>query len=98
MENFDVDTLINIIVLNTKALEFYADEKNYESKIIGGMGSNSPIEMDKGAQAKFALEQSDFIDNYITSINDGLKNTFSNNIEGEDMIKFIEQLKRINGE
>jgi hypothetical protein len=46
----------NVIALMKKALEFYADQRNYD----GPMGNVAPIDLDEhGSQARFVLNQAE---------------------------------------
>lgn len=92
-----VEVLINIIKLQEKALEYYAD-----GSIYSGMIENIQILKDRGHQARFALEQSKKIRNYelemIKSLEEALKeNNDLNNIEGidDDIIDKINKFKNI---
>lgn len=76
-----VEELLNKIIFLRKALEFYANEKNYDENKTVNTELVSMIEIDKGSQARFALEQTKLIENYNQSLIDGFNNVI-NDIEG----------------
>jgi uncharacterized damage-inducible protein DinB len=59
-----ISELLNVIELQKKALEFYAESKNYEQNIHINNELSSIIEIDNGHQARFTLEQSKKIKEY----------------------------------
>lgn len=67
-----IEELLTKISFLRKALEFYADDKNYDPKL----GSSAKILVDSGHQARFALEQSkeieEFNQNLIKQLNEAI--------------------------
>ena len=64
-----IEELLNTIQFFKKALEFYANETNYSEPVMvvyEGVGSewSTKIKVDGGHQARFALEQSQDIEDY----------------------------------
>lgn len=87
----------NLIALLKKALEFYADQRNYD----GPMGTISSISSDEyGSQARFALEQIKKLEALnLEAENDFLKNAEALTEEKrEEMINNIEIFKQLGGD
>lgn len=94
MELLDKEHYLNIIELLKRALEFYADEKQYT-------GSHPRIELDGGVQAQFALnsvaailkqtqEMGDNIDELMKSYG-----TSSEEVNINPMEKFMEEIEKL---
>jgi len=64
MEEPTITELLNKIEFLKKALEFYANKKNYVENIPIATSIASQIELDEGEQARFALEQIEDIQEY----------------------------------
>jgi hypothetical protein len=79
----------NLIALLKKALEFYADQRNYD----GPMGNISSISLDEyGSQARFALEKIKELQKMNDEMqSDYIKNaeTMMNNMKDEELAKEI---------
>jgi hypothetical protein len=63
-----VEELLNKITLLRKALEFYANEKNYVQNVPINNELSSKTEIDNGHQARFALEQTETIEEFNQSL------------------------------
>ena len=96
------DQYINIIELQKQALQFYADENNYVKK-LPDLSINklvSHIDLDKGTQARFVLNQikslNDFNENIESEYVDYVKSLEeeSVNINGEDLLQALNKLKK----
>lgn len=92
----DIDQANNIIELMKQALKFYADGASYSKRT----GYASPIQLDGGSQAKFALMTAEdltsgayfneeFLEKYITTV-DSIEST------PEGMINLIKAIKNNN--
>ena len=81
-----IEELLNKISLLRKALEFYANEKNYEVSTPMNRELVSKVEMDNGHQARFALEQTETIEEF----NQNLINQYRNAVD-EEKKRFEEQ-------
>ena len=85
-----LEELLNKITFLSKALEFYSSKKSYACH----QGGPSPIDIDRGHQARFALEQIEEIKKF----NQNLMNEFKENIESmkndEEDVDF-EELERV---
>jgi hypothetical protein len=63
-----LEELLNVIKLQRKALEFYAQQKNYNQNVNINSTLNSKVELDEGHQARFAIEQSNTIEEFNQSL------------------------------
>lgn len=109
MIKFTVEEYQNIVSLLKQALLFYADEKNYTDR-----GNDRPIltriEMDKGSQAKFALDKINELEKmYLNTINEyknisefealeDFKKISEENKTDESLEEFLNTLKSIKNE
>jgi hypothetical protein len=96
----NIEDYQNLVIVLKKVLEFYANKENYEVNVPQNNVLYAYIEMDKGAQAKFALEkiqefekngkrmEDEFIKNLTTAI--------QNNEEMPKMLQMIEDFRKIN--
>lgn len=92
-----IEELLNIIKLQEKALEYYANKKNYSGAI-----DKMQILKDRGEQARFILKQSEMIRNYESDMIEKVKEALE---ESEDIdlldtntketISKIDQIKNI---
>ena len=93
MERPTVDRLLNRITFLSKALEYYADQTTYACK-----NGVAPIDIDRGHQAKFALEQVEEIKKYneklLEDFDKALNSDQKIELSEEDMVK-IEQLNKL---
>ena len=84
----------NLINFLKQALLFYGDEENYNRHNM----TTSPIELDKGHQARFALKQINIIDKVIDEMEEEMLRHFPEELENsdikEDFLKAIEELKK----
>ena len=100
-EQLSIEELLNIIELQRKALEFYANDKNYYNV-------PSPVGRDMGHQARFALEQSDVAKNFHKKMVENLDELTKQyeatdpNVKGEtneemfaNMMEKIKELKKL---
>lgn len=96
-----ITELLNIIKLLESTLKFYADENNYDEKLLPSLVSS-----DRGHMARYALKELKVISEYETSLLDEIKK-ISNQIEESGIDEFgdsdpdqfknlIKQLKQIN--
>jgi len=90
--NPDINDLMNINSLFREALKFYADEISYNETQIVNNEMVSKIEIDRGYQARFAIEQAEKITSYREDIISELEKFINNN---ENNIKDIETLKSL---
>lgn len=97
MEEPKLNELLNIVSLLTNALEFYAEKKNYLQTEVIGASINTKVELDEGYQARFALKQAKFINNYNENVINELKKSLKEvdgNID-EDTIDKINEITKI---
>lgn len=89
----------NLISVLKNALEFYGNTENYDVKHPVNNVLFSQIEMDCGAQARFALNKIVEVENnqkqlekqFVTELNDA----FSENKSIADTLKIIEEYKKV---
>ena len=101
-ETHSIEEYQNLIELLKKALEFYADKKNYEINIPRNNVLFAYIDMDKGEQARFALEKIKELSDFNEKIENDFVKDITTAIENEDnsdnIIKLIENFKNLNNE
>ncbi|WP_025720257.1 hypothetical protein [Paenibacillus sp. 1-18] len=54
-----IEYLLQQIDIKDKALEFYADEKNYMANVLASWGPTIPVDEDNGRRARVALKGED---------------------------------------
>lgn len=94
----DDEKLLNEIVLLKQGLEFYANEENYDVNRPVDDKLYSPVELDKGSQARFALKRVDDVLNEYQKMIDEYMDTVKNQVEqnsSEGMLKLIEEIKKV---
>ena len=101
-ETHSIEEYQNLIELLKKALEFYADKKNYIQKAGGYNELTSQIELDGGSQAQFALEKikelSEFNKNIENDFVKNITNAIENEENTENIFKLIEDFKNLKNE
>ena len=97
MSNFEENQ--NIAELFKQALKFYAEKSNYDAKHPINNTLFSQIEMDNGAQARFALEKAEELENLSKTIEDEFVKNVTNAIESSDeadkIMGMIEDFKKM---
>ncbi len=94
----NIEEYQNLVSVLKSALEFYANTENYDAKHPVNNVLFSQIEMDCGAQAKFALGKIEEVDNnqkelekqFVTDLN----NAFTEDKSMRDTLKIIEEFKK----
>ena len=88
----------NLIALLKEALKFYANKENY----LFYKDKDAPVAIDEGHQARFALEKVIEFDKLLDKVNEEYDKYVNGIIEKEEspenMLKIIEDLKRISDE
>jgi hypothetical protein len=101
-ETHSIEEYQNLIELLKKALEFYADKKNYVQKAGGYNELTSRVELDGGSQAQFALEKikelSEFNKNIENDFVKNITNAIENEENTENIFKLIEDFKNLKNE
>jgi hypothetical protein len=96
----NIEDYQNLVIVLKKVLEFYANKENYEVNVPQNNVLYAYIEMDKGVQAKFALEKiQEFEKNGKSMEDDFIKNlttAIQNNEEMPKMLQMIEDFRKIN--
>lgn len=95
----NIEEYQNLVSVLKHALEFYANTENYDVKHPINNVLFSQIEMDCGAQAKFALSKIEEVENnqkdlekqFVADIN----NAFFENKSVDDTLKIIEEFKKV---
>jgi cytochrome c peroxidase len=83
----NIEEYQNLIGLMKKALEFYADPKNYE----GECEDNTPIVADElGSQARFVLEKLEQLEN----LNKVMEDEYTKDVTDKDVLNAIEEFKK----
>ncbi|MFW6246631.1 MAG: hypothetical protein ACOC22_00445 [bacterium] len=94
--SYDPQEYMNLISLLQQALKFYAKDENYVQKIVGRDNELcSAVELDDGAQAKFALDKIKEFDiryDEDDEFSNKLKDVMDTQNE-TDILKIIEQFK-----
>ena len=89
---------VNLIALLKEALKFYANKENY----LFYKDKDAPVAIDEGHQARFALEKVIEFDKLLDKANEEYDKYVNGIIEKEEspenMLKIIEDLKRISDE
>jgi len=89
----------NVIELLKQALKFYAEKSNYDVKHPVNSVLFSQIEMDCGAQARFALEKTLELENLSKNLEDEFVKNVTNAIEtGQEtdkILNMIEEFKNL---
>ena len=97
MNNFEENQ--NVVELFRQALKFYAEKSNYDAKHPINNTLFSQIEMDNGAQARFALEKAEELENLSKTIEDEFVKNVTSAIErGDEADKImgkIEDFKKL---
>jgi len=94
------DQYKNIIELQKQALRFYADENSYVKKLPNSNNNtiSSHVDLDKGEQARFVLNQiknlDDFNENIKSEYDEYLKSLEEENVNGEDLLQALNKLKK----
>src|ERR1035437_10897955 len=101
-ETHSIEEYQNLTELLKKALEFYADKKNYVQKAGGYNELTSRVELDGGSQAQFALEKIKELSEFNKNIENDFVKNITNAIENEEnsdnIIKLIEDFKNLKNE
>lgn len=96
----NVEEYQNLTSILKQALEFYANTENYDAKHPVNNVLFSQIEMDCGAQAKFALSKIEEVENNQKDLESELVKNLTNEISQENKFenlqKIIEEFKNIN--
>lgn len=88
----------NLVALLKKALEFYADKRNYNSV----MGTIAPIDSDEqGSQARFALKKIEELEEINKNIEDELLKKYGSSTDDDidytNFTEIINQFKKEQG-
>ena len=79
-----IEELLNKIIFLKKALEFYANDKNYNPE-------NPKVMVDQGYQANFALEQIKEIEKYNQQLINDFDEAISDQRKMEDISDIVDQ-------
>ena len=86
----------NIVELFKQALKFYGEKSNYDAKHPINNVLFSQIEMDCGAQARFALEKAEELENLSKTMEDEFVKSVTSAIEkGNDADKIMGIMEEI---
>jgi DNA-directed RNA polymerase subunit L len=92
----------NVVELLKQALKFYAEMGNYDAKHPINGTLFSPIEMDNGAQARFALNKLEELEklsqNWEDEFMKNVTNAIENNEPVDNVLKMIEDFKNLTSE
>jgi len=92
----------NVIELLKQALKFYAETGNYDAKHPINAVLFSQIEMDNGAQARFALDKLEELEKLSQNLEDefvkNVTNAIENNESTDNVLRMIEDFKNLTGE
>ena len=83
-----IQELLNKISFLRKALEYYGKNSTYAS--TQGV---APIDVDRGHQARFALDQTKEIEEYNKSLIKDFKNAIKNDLKGDTPEERMEELQ-----
>lgn len=97
----NVEEYQSLVIVLKQALEFYADKKNYVINVPQNNILFAYIEMDKGEQARFALERIEKMEKQSKELEEKfvkeVTNAIKNNEEIGDVLNIIEDYKNISG-
>lgn len=94
----NIEEYQNLVSVIKHALEFYANAENYEINVPKNNVLFAYIDMDKGAQARFALSKIEEVENNQKEFEKQfaeLSDAFSENNSMKDTFKIIEEYKKV---
>jgi hypothetical protein len=94
----NVEDYQNLVIVLKQALEFYANKDNYEVNVPQNNVLFAYIEMDKGAQARFAFEKIQELENNQKNLEQqfvaDITKAIENNEETDNVLNLIEEYRK----